>query len=48
MTTFMEAGMLRRFTAALVGAATIMAGLAAPAMAVTGGDPVPSGSAPSW
>lgn len=38
--------MLRRFTAALVGAATIMAGLAAPAMAVTGGDPVPSGSAP--
>ncbi|MFC8798998.1 trypsin-like serine protease [Promicromonospora sp. NPDC057138] len=36
--------MLRRLSAALVGVATVMAGLAAPAMAVTGGDPVPSGS----
>ncbi|MFE7503802.1 trypsin-like serine protease [Promicromonospora sp. NPDC057488] len=38
--------MLRRLCAALVGAATILAGLAAPATAVTGGDPVPSGDAP--
>lgn len=37
--------MVRRLGAALVAAATIMAGLAAPAMAVTGGDPVPSGDA---
>ncbi|MBE1878307.1 S1 family peptidase [Myceligenerans pegani] len=38
--------MLRRLVAALAGAAAIMAGLAAPATAVTGGDPAASGSAP--
>ncbi|MBO0610079.1 S1 family peptidase [Myceligenerans salitolerans] len=38
--------MVRRLFAALAGAATIMAGVAAPATAVTGGDPVTSGSAP--